>query len=88
MIATDAPTVLGLFVALAVVAPRSGFDSTDGVDSPEYRRRAAWWAARAREVTGRGATTGQSRHRAMPRPASRAAATPCGMALVSKASSS
>ena len=87
MIAMDALIVLGFFVALAVAAPRWGFDSTDGVDSPEYRRRAAWWAERAPKVTGRGATTGQSR-RAMPRLASTAAATPCRLALVSKASSS
>ena len=83
----DAMIFICLLVTLALAAPRWGHDSTDGVDSPEYRRRAAWWAERAPKVTGRGATTGQSR-RAMPRLASTAAATPCRLALVSKASSS
>ena len=42
----DAIIVLSLLVGLAVAAPRWGYDSTDGVDSPEYGRRAAWPSGR------------------------------------------
>ena len=38
----DAIVFVSLLVGLAAAAPRWGYDSTDGVDSPEYGRRAAW----------------------------------------------
>jgi hypothetical protein len=38
----DALVVLAFLVGLALVAPRWGWDSRDGVESPEWRRRAAW----------------------------------------------
>jgi hypothetical protein len=47
----DALIVLGILVALAFAAPRWGYDSTDGVDSPEYRRRAAWLVGRAGTIS-------------------------------------
>src|SRR6185503_16654591 len=44
--------VIGLLV-LAVAAWRWGFDSTDGLDSPEWERRRAWrgFGSRARKET-------------------------------------
>jgi hypothetical protein len=47
----DALIVLGILVALAFAAPRWGYDSTDGVDSPEYGRRAAWLVGRAGKIS-------------------------------------
>ena len=46
----DALIFLGVLVALAFAAPRWGYDSTDGVDSPEYRHRAAWLVGRAGKI--------------------------------------
>jgi len=39
----DALFLLGLLVALAIAAPRWGYDSRDGFDSLEHTRRHAWW---------------------------------------------
>ena len=68
----DAIVILVLLVALALAAPRWGWDSTDGVDSPEYRRRAAWQT----EQIGR-----TRRGDAAARPARRAVAEPRRPAL-------
>jgi hypothetical protein len=38
----DALIFMVLLAALALAAPRWGYDSTDGVDSPEWGRRALW----------------------------------------------
>ena len=48
----DAIVILAMLVALAVVAPRWGRDSTDGVDSPEWDRRASWRAGRIGRARG------------------------------------
>ena len=49
----DALIVIGFLVGLAIAAPRWGYDSTDGVDSQEWGRRALWWAERpGRTPTG------------------------------------
>ena len=42
----DALIILALLVALAFAAQRWGWDSTDGVDSSEWDRRASWRAGR------------------------------------------
>lgn len=61
----DAIVFVGLVVALALAAPRWGYDSTDGVDSPEYGRRAAWGSERIVQARGKGAAT-HGRRRSAP----------------------
>ncbi len=49
----DAFIFVSFLVGLAIAAPRWGHDSRDGVDSPEWGRRALWWAERTgRTPTG------------------------------------
>ena len=48
----DALVLLVLLVALAVAAPRWGWDSTDGLESPEWGRRASWRADRIGRAQG------------------------------------
>jgi hypothetical protein len=47
----DALLFFAALVGLAVVAPRWGYDSTDGVDSEQYRLRASWLAERRAPAT-------------------------------------
>ena len=42
----DALILLGFLVAVAIAAPRWGYDSRDGFDSLEVARRHAWWPGR------------------------------------------
>lgn len=55
----DAIIFLVVLVGLAVAAPRWGYDSTDGVDSAEYGRLAAWLGAGRRFDPGAGAGRGE-----------------------------
>jgi hypothetical protein len=59
----DALLFFAILVVLAVVAPRWGYDSTDGVDSQQYRLRASWLTERWSLRSGRAARTAGARAR-------------------------
>ena len=42
--------LLSMVVVLDIAALRWGFDSTDGINSPEWERRQRWYASHSKNI--------------------------------------